>query len=366
MIGTRPWAVVLAVGATGTALCLSVLAGWQRGGSLSERLVWVAIGVVLVVSAHLLPSLIRDAPIAVRSVGSLLWGACLATACYGHVVFFVLAQQHAGEQRAATMASVGVAPAGRSLTVVMAERSNVTRQLAIAQAQRCPRDCPTLEARRVTLTARLDALNAEADDVRRQQTTDDQVTVQRDALLADPVTARLSALLGTTVSRVDVLSGLLFAAVLEGVACLMWTVALRSSPLPAPGAVVTHATPSTVSPVVTVTETTPTTVMTVRMVTATTPDPVMAVKLDGDDGPVSRESVTPNHGSPTGIHAPRDDPVTPSRGIESTDEDVTRLAQDVTAGHVRPTVADIRRHLGCSQARAAALRRQLALRNPTA
>lgn len=33
--------------------------------------------------------------------------------------------------------------------------------------------------------------------------------------------------------------------------------------------------------------------------------------------------------------------------------------RDVTAGLVRPTVADIRRHLGCSQARAAELRRQL-------
>lgn len=248
MTVTSRWALVLAVGATGTALCLSVLAGWQRGGSLAEQLVWVAIGVVLVVSAHLLPALIRNAPIVVRSVGSLLWVTCLATACYGHVIFFVFAQQHAGEQRMATVAAADVAGPGRSLTAVMWERANLTRQLAVAQAQRCPRDCSGLEARRVTLAAKLDALDAEADDVRRRQTADDRVSAQRDALLADPVTARLAALLGTAVTRIDLLSGLLFAAVLEGVACLLWTVALRSSPALAPRTVPAEATPSAVTP----------------------------------------------------------------------------------------------------------------------
>ncbi|MFL9867281.1 hypothetical protein PQR67_24155 [Paraburkholderia fungorum] len=365
-MGTRRWAFVLAVGTTGTALCLSVLADWQRGGSLAERLVWVAVGVVLVVSAHLLPALIRDAPIVMRAVGSLLWGACLATACYGHVLFFVLAQQHAGEWRAATVATVDVASTGRSLTIVMAERLNVTRQLAFAQAQRCPRDCPTLEARRVTLTAKLDALNAEADDVRRQQTADDRITVQRDALFADPVTARLAVLLGTTVTRVDVLSGLLFAAVLEGVACLLWTVALRVFPLPAHVAVATQATPSTASPVATMTDTTRPTVTPDAKVTAMTGSGVTSVTPDHHDGSFSRESVTPSHSSPTGIHTPRDDPVTPSREIGSIDDDVARLVRDIAAGHIRPTVADIRRHLGCAQSRAAALRRQLAERHITA
>jgi hypothetical protein len=66
----RP-AAMLAVGATATALSLSILAGWQRGGSLLEQAVWVAIGIVLVVSAHLLPALIRDAPIPCA-----VWAAC--------------------------------------------------------------------------------------------------------------------------------------------------------------------------------------------------------------------------------------------------------------------------------------------------
>ncbi|KGV25385.1 hypothetical protein X894_74 [Burkholderia pseudomallei MSHR4462] len=208
----RRWTLALAITATATALSLSILAGWQRGGTLAERLIWIAIGTVLVTSAHLLPALIREMPIVIRSVGSLLWGACLVTACYGHAVFFVLAQQHAGEQRASTVQANPATSPARSLTVVMAERAAVTAQLATANARHCVGNCVTLGSRRVTLAARLDALNAEADDVRRQQAATDRVTVQRDALLVDPVTARLAALLGTTTARVDLLTGLVFAS----------------------------------------------------------------------------------------------------------------------------------------------------------
>ena len=81
------WALVLAVAATGTALCMSVLAGWQRGGWIAERVVWVAIGVVLVVSAHLLPALCQSAPLSVRCVAAPLWVACLVATSYGHATF---------------------------------------------------------------------------------------------------------------------------------------------------------------------------------------------------------------------------------------------------------------------------------------
>ena len=330
-------ALVLAVTATGTAICLSILASWQRGGSLAERVAWVAIGVVLVVSAHLLPALIRDAPLTVRGAGVLLWGACLATACYGHAVFFVTAQQHAGELRASSVPPVFSPPSGRTLTVVMSERVTVTAQLASVNARYCAGNCATLEARRVTLAARLDALNAEADEVRRNEAERDRVMMRRDALRADPVTSRLAALLGTTTNRVDLLSGLLFAAVLEGVACLLWTVALRS-PLPATGPAATGAA-SAVLPAVTVT------------------------------ADVTQLAVTPvaaSHDGATRSHAPRGDPTAPLPVIAPIDDDLTQLDRDVAAGRVRPTVADIRRHLGCSQSRAVTLRRQLAERNVTA
>ncbi|MCW3540510.1 hypothetical protein [Burkholderia cenocepacia] len=364
-MSARRWAFVLAVGATATALCLSVLAGWQRGGTLPERLIWIAIGMVLVTSAHLLPALIREMPIAIRGVGSVLWGACLLAACFGHAVFFTLAQQHAGELRAATVRMTSVPESARSLTAVMAERATVTAQLAVAQARNCIGNCTTLRSRRVTLAARLDALNAEAEDVRRQQAAVERVTAQRDALLVDPVTSRLAALLGITAMRVDLLSGLMFAAVLEGVACLLWMVAIRS-----PGTEAESSATGVTSPAVaTVTMTGDVTAPVVMPVTepaGMTQPVVMPVTASHDDETVSRNSVAPGHDRATSSHAPRDNPITPLSAVTPIDDHLSKLRHDIAAGLVRPTVADIRRHLGCSQARAAELRRRLAELNVAA
>lgn len=323
MIRLSCW--VLSIAATATAICLSVLAGWQRGGSLPERLVWVALGVVLVASAHLLPALVRDSPYRVRAIAGMLWAACMLTACYGHATFFVLAQRHAGELRATAVPVTEAVPTGRSLTAVMAERAAVTARLAAANAQRCTGNCTTLEARRVTLTAKLEALEVEAGDIRRRQSANDRAEERRDALVADPVAARLAALLGTTVTRVDLLSGLAFAAVLEGVACLLWTVTLRSRP-PVP----------------------------------TVPTTVGAVTVDHAPVMASHAPEPRSHEAEAEGHAPVSEPVTPLPKGELPDPGVTQLAQAVAAGQVRPTVADIRRFLGVSQARAATLRRQLA------
>ncbi|RQP34143.1 hypothetical protein [Burkholderia ubonensis] len=356
-MSARHWSFVLATAATGTALSLSILAGWQRGGALAERVVWVAIGIVLVVSAHLLPALIRDAPLGVRGVGSLLWGACLATACYGHAVFFVTAQQHAGELRASAVSPTQ--PTGRSLTVVMGERATVAAQLASANARYCAGNCRTLEARRATLAARLDALNAEADDVRRQQAATDRVTAQRDALRVDPVTSRLATLLGVTTPRVDLVSGLLFAAVLEGVACLLWTVALRSPARETESAITGVTSP--VVPAVTVpADVTAPVVATVTNVTDSDQPAVIPVVTSHADETVSRKAENLHYVTASGSRAPRNAPVAPAPTGAPIDDHLPQLIRDVTAGLVRPTVADIRRHVGCSQARATALRRQLA------
>jgi hypothetical protein len=359
----------LATVATATALNLSILAGWQRGGTLPERTVWVAIGIVLVVSAHLLPALIRESPTVVRSIGSLLWIACLATACYGHAVFFVLAQQHAGEERASVVTIAPPAP-GRNLTVVMADRAAVVRQLAWIDARRCSRDCAGLDARRVTLAAKLDALNAEADDVRRIEVERERVTAQRDALLVDPVTSRLAVLFGMTTARVDLLSGLMFAAVLEGVACLLWTVALRSSSLPAAGAAVTDTTSTAITqpqqPRKDATDVTPPEVTSVTNVSTVTRPGVKAVAASHADGTVSSKARSESRAVMENSLAPRDDPTTPLPDGAPPGGEVAQLAQAIAAGLLRPTVAEIRRHVGCSQARAAALRRQLTERNTTA
>ncbi|MEZ2309902.1 hypothetical protein AB6809_24980 [Paraburkholderia sp. RCC_158] len=326
MTGLRP-AWPLAVTATGTALCMSVLAGWQRGGTLPERVVWIAIGVVLVVSAHLLPAIVRDASVMVRLIGAVLWGACMVTACIGHATFFVLAQQHAGAARAATVTADPDRPAVSPpiLAPVMEERASIAHELALAKAQRCSRNCGWLNVRRITLAAKLDALEAQANDIRRQDVHRDRATVRRDALLADPIASRLAALPGLTPARIDLLLGLGFAAVLEGVACLLWTVALRPPSLPAP-------VPAVTSPAV----------ASIASVTA-----------------VTQHAVTDGTGTMPDGHAPHDDPVAPLPSHTLPGDDLSQLVRDIEAGRLRPTVSGIRRHLNCSQARAAALRREL-------
>jgi len=239
----RPgWALGLAVAATCTALCMSVLAGWQRGGWLAEKLVWVAIGVVLVLSAHLLLALSRPMPQAVRHVGGGLWLLCMMATCYGHATFFLLAQRHAGERRVDAVMlpiSPAVSLQGRSLTVVTAEQAHIATALAVANARPCRADCTALRLSRVRLGAQLDALTTEAREVTRQEVGADRqaahlddVLASREALRDDPVTARLTTLLGVTAAQIDLLSGLLFAGILEGVACLFWFVALLERDVP--------------------------------------------------------------------------------------------------------------------------------------
>lgn len=348
---TQRGAFALAVAATGTAVTLSVLSGWQRGGTLPERLVWVAIGVVLVVTAHLLPALARSANLRVRFVSAGLWLGCMGAAIYGHTVFFLLAQMHAGEMRAASVAPPAM-PSSRSLTAVMDERATVTAQLTAADVRRCVRDCPSLRVRRASLAARLDALNVEAGEIRQREAVTDRVTTRRDALLADPVTSRLAGLLGMTAPHIDLLSGLLFASVLEGVACLLWMLALEASPLPESALVVGEPTPSAVVPV--------------APETAETEPVVTSAAASHVDETANHESGLPSHDSTTHSRTPRDDPLRPLPDVGAPRDDVTQLTRDIAAGHLRPTVAEIRRHLGCSQAKAASLRRQLAARHTAA
>ncbi|CAJ9266559.1 putative twin-arginine translocation pathway signal protein [Burkholderia pseudomallei] len=354
---TRRWAFALALAATGTAITLSILSGWQRGGSIPERLVWVAMGIVLVASAHLLPALVYSASWTLRGVAAGLWLGCMAAAVYGHSTFFLLAQDHAGERRAASVPSPTM-PSAISLAAVMNERAVVTAQLAAADVRHCVDDCPSLRVRRARLAAKLDALNAQADDVRRIDAQHDRIVAQRDALLADPVTWRVATLLAIPAARVELLSSLLFAAVLEGVACLLWSVSLRSPTLPAAVAAVTVPTPPPVTSAEKAATVTPLAVSAEKAATVT-PLAVTPVPAGHDEVIASRGNVTDRRSGTGGSHALRNPPVTPLPELSPADDDVAELIRDIAAGRVRPTVADIRRHLGCSQARAAALRRQV-------
>lgn len=319
----RALPTLLAVAATVTAACLSVQSGLQRGGFFAERALWIAVGVVLVVAAHLLPALVRSHGWRVRAIGALLWIGCIAATCYGHAVFFLMAQKHAGELRAAAVAAVMAK--GRGLAEIARDRADAVTRLARTNARRCVEPCPILRAERTALAARVDALDVERDEARRTQAAQDRATAARAAALSDPVTGAMTAF-GLPAARADLIAGLAFAAVLEAVACFAWLLALR------PAAVTQIAvTPAQQG-------------SNAEVVTAVTPaaEPVTP--------PVSAMEVA--------VAAMDTAPVLRLPVVEQTD-DVTRVRNAVAAGTLRVTVTEIRKYLGCSQARAAAVRKQL-------
>jgi hypothetical protein len=299
----------IAVTATATAIGLSAIAGIQRGGWESERGLLIAMGVVLVVAAHLIPALTRGKSATARVIGFAIWAAAMAATCYGHATFFVFAANHAGDDRASHVTAAPVT-ASRDPVTIARDRAAVAGKLAQAQAERCRRTCPELQARRARLTGEIEALDVEREMTERDSAARDHVTDKRDSVARDPMTAALG------LSSVAI--GMLFAAVLEGVACLCWTLALSPA-----GRV-------TVEPV-----TAPPTERRIEPVT----QPAPAIEV----GAKPTETATATKPAP---------PSAPESDLE-------RARAAVEANQLRATVIEIRKFFGCSQSRAAAIAKQL-------
>ncbi|WP_321865681.1 hypothetical protein [Paraburkholderia tropica] len=286
-------------------------------------MLWIAVGVVLVGAAHLLPALVRAHGWRVRAVGTLLWIGCIAATCYGHAVFFLMAQKHAGELRAAAVPAVTAK--GRGMAEIARDRADAVTRLARTNARRCVAPCPSLTADRTAAAARVEQFDEEMAEARRAEAAQDRVAAERAAALADPVTGALTAF-GVTAPRAELVTGLAFAGVLEAVACFAWLLALRP---------------------VTVTR-------------AVTESPVTPAQ-QGSNAVTVTAVMPESHAAPAVVSAPES--VAPAEVlsppvIEQRD-DVTRVRAAIDAGQVRPTVIGIRTFLGCSQSRAAAVRKQL-------
>lgn len=311
----RALPALLAVAATMTAACLSVMAGWQRGGLLAERVLWIAVGVVLVVAAHLLPALCRPHGWSVRAAGAALWVGCMAATCYGHAVFFLMAQKHAGELRAAAVPVVTAH--GRGLGAIERDRAEIVTRLARATARSCIEPCTSLRVERTALAAKREAIDAEKVEAIRTEAAQDRAAAARAAALADPVTSALTTF-GIAAPRAELVTGLAFAAVLEAVACFCWLLALRPDAVTEIAVTPAHQGSNAVA----VTEVTPAS---------------NAVELRNEPPAESA-------------------PALESSASEQLD-DVTRVMTAVAAGTLRPTVIEIRKYLGCSQTRASEVRR---------
>lgn len=305
----------IAVTATATAIGLSAVAGIQRGGWESERALLIAMGVVLVVAAHLIPALTRGKPARVRVIGFAIWAAAMAATCYGHATFFVFAASHAGNLRAGHVTAAAVTGSRDPVTIAR-DRAAVAGKLAQAQAERCRRACPELQARRARLAGEIQALDVERDIAALASSARDRVTVERNLAARDPMTAALG------LSPMAV--GMLFAIVLEGVACLCWTLALAP-------------------------------------VDRMTVEPVTAPETERHIAPATHPTPPTTAEPGIGVTAKPAEKATATKPAPppASDSDLERARAAVEANQLRATVIEIRKFLECSQSRAAAIAKQL-------
>lgn len=303
--------LLLALLATMTSLGIGALSGLQRGGALPEQFGNIALAVAAVLATHLLPALCRTKPLAIRFGAACMWAVSLLVVFYGQMTFFLLAQQHAGDQRAQAMPSTPVvASPMRSLTAIGQDQEKVRMLLATNDARHCDRDCKTQRMRHEVLTAKLDALTTEADEVKRRQAQDDRQAVLADSLREDPVTARLSALIGVDEQKLNLLFALVCAGVLDCMGSLCWWLVFDSG---------RKAVTTEVAGVVT-------------------------------QGSGSRGALTNSD-----LESTAD---TEAVVTDEFDGRLIQLVRDVAAGELNPTVDGIRKHLRCAQKKANELHRE--------
>lgn len=315
-------AAALGVIATATAIALSVLSGSQRGGLVSERAVWIAISVVLVLAAHLLPAFCRPFGLRVRTAGALVWFACVAATCYGHATFVMLSQRHAGAVRAATVPRLVVT--GRSVTDIAADRAAVIARIARVSARACRDRCAAQHADQTALAARLDALTIEDSEARRQRAAADRADTARAAAAADPVAGAF----GPLAAGAQLSIAVAFAAILEAVGCFCWFLAVRPArPAHQPARVVPFPADA-------------------RPVTWAPPAGHESAVMVTSHAPVARACV-PRKPVVTEPPVTRFDPAAAA----------IKVAAEVAAGRLRCTVEEIRSFLACGQVRAREVRR---------
>jgi hypothetical protein len=202
---------------TMTAASMTAVAAWDRGGTMIDKALLVAMSVVIVLAVHLIPALSR------RPAAWLVWTGCLFCAIYGHLTFLTHASLRAGETRAQQSAlAVGTEKQIEEAREALAETK--ARPVAIVAAELAIssnwRERAALRAE-ITEGKRAEALRDELVRLSGVSTTA-QVTGA-----ADPVTARLAEVTAHSEGAVAAVIGMTFSVLIELVGALLWYEAMR-------------------------------------------------------------------------------------------------------------------------------------------
>lgn len=239
----------LALGAafltTIVGLAMAAAAALDRGGTLLDRALIVAVACVLVLMAHLLPSLSRSV------TARLLWLGCVVLTAWGHATFFTAAAQRAGEVRAEAVATTSQAQAleselqsiqARPLAVVSSELAaaqaradsaaiTVERCRRTANAENtCQRQMAQADATRLKVSSLFVEMK-EAERVANLRTRLVEAAGEHDAArhsaAVDPVASSVASLLGIKAEWLSTGVSVLSAMMVELLAALLWSIGLQ-------------------------------------------------------------------------------------------------------------------------------------------
>ncbi|MBN3785718.1 hypothetical protein [Burkholderia sp. Ac-20353] len=379
----RTVAYFVAVAATFTSIVVSTIAAVYRGGTIFEKAAWVLAGAVLLLGAHLLPAMSKPLGRFAKGASLFFWVFCLAATAYGHATFFLLAQDHAGQLRASTIKDPAGARStqaqGRDPTKIASDKALVQRELAWIDSLHCRESCDRLRYRRVVASARLVALDVELAQSERGQRLADalaaeqaEISANRTAAAADPVTIRIASLVGADVGAINLCLAVALGLIVEGIGSLSWTIALADPDLgqPVQNDVGVAMRPQAVS------EEPINSLEGKRYGTSNASrDGVTQPATLSVHAPVSNDRVTPvavtqarwsNEASndivrqAPSLPAGDDRDATAALQTEDVTADLTRLHAGIELGEVRATVASIRKYFRCSQKRAMLINREYA------
>ncbi|WP_322048705.1 hypothetical protein [Paraburkholderia sp. J67] len=361
--GARKLALGLATIATGASIAITWLAGQERGGTLAEQLIWVAVGLSLLLGAHLIPAMARGARRGTRVVAFFLWAAAMASTGYTHGTFFLSAQQHAGDLRAGQVSVPGAAPAdpatSDAVTTLLRQQARVEGALNQSTLARCHDDCRALEVRRRTLRSQLDSIKGQLDEARRVEKNYDRTVAERAHAMArqdsqrdDPVSTKLSNWLSVPTATINLAIAIFFGWLLESIACFSWYVALSR---PKRDQVTAESRdPETQRDSIEAERPAPTTFAMIRDVSQPAAnDPEACAKVSAVD---AAHGVTPS--------APATSSSSEARTVWTEKEQEDLLRDALESGTATNSISEIVRLLGCSEGRALTLRRQIAATNP--
>jgi hypothetical protein len=203
-------------------LTMSALSGWNRGGTPLEQILWAGAALAVTASVHLFPALVRG-----KSPLYILWVGGMVVVLASHAQFMVLAERHAGQSRLAAQQKV-TSPAPDSqespaVTTKPRTADEVSTELSRARAK-LANQAWLPEEKKTDLRAQVTSLERELDRITSRES---QSRKQMEVTTADPLGQRLESAFGLKADAVTLALSLLVALVMEGLAVVMWRLALE-------------------------------------------------------------------------------------------------------------------------------------------